>query len=177
VRRRLLPNRPRPKHRLRPENFRTGSTRLPARRRRRGPTASPLSRAGETRSQWMLMQRARTTSASVSSATEGFVLRQSECVARGRRAGRRLFCSRRGGGATSFGATMKGRTGGLESEGSPDRLGPLSLTGRFDTIPSNPILQACRNSEPWDGPGRGSPEAHLEAGHSAAQDFAHIGCG
>jgi hypothetical protein len=35
-----------------------------------------------------------------------------------------------GGGATSFGATMKGRTGGLESEGSPERFGPSSLTGR-----------------------------------------------
>jgi hypothetical protein len=55
----------------------------------------------------------------------------SKCVARGRRAGG--YLSRRGGGATSFGATMKGRTGGLESEGSPDRLGPLSLTGRAST--------------------------------------------
>jgi len=33
------------------------------------------------------------------------------------------------GGATSFGATMKGRTGGLESEGSPEGFGLPSLTG------------------------------------------------
>jgi hypothetical protein len=34
-----------------------------------------------------------------------------------------------GGGATRFGATMKGRTGGLGAKGSPERFGPLSLTG------------------------------------------------
>ena len=31
--------------------------------------------------------------------------------------------------ATGFGATMKGRTGGLESEGSPEGFGLPSLTG------------------------------------------------
>jgi hypothetical protein len=35
--------------------------------------------------------------------------------------------------ATSFGATMKGRTGGLESEGSPEGFGLPSLTGSSST--------------------------------------------
>jgi hypothetical protein len=34
-----------------------------------------------------------------------------------------------GSQARSFGATMKGRTGGLESEGSPEGFGLPSLTG------------------------------------------------
>ena len=34
------------------------------------------------------------------------------------------------GDATGFGATMTGRAGGLESEGSPEGFGLPSLTGR-----------------------------------------------
>jgi hypothetical protein len=52
--------------------------------------------------------------------------RRVECVAHGRRAGRRLFYFSPRWRATSFGATMKGRTGGLEGEGSPEGWSSLS---------------------------------------------------
>jgi hypothetical protein len=53
-------------------------------------------------------------------------------------------------GATGFGATMKGRTGGLESEGSPEGFGLPFLTGALSlqssrwTLPINEVRDEPR---------------------------------
>jgi hypothetical protein len=55
------------------------------------------------------------------------------CAARGSGGYAEFICINvswvRSSNRTSFGATMKGRTGGLESEGGPEGFGPPSLTG------------------------------------------------